>query len=239
MPTTSDAVAAFPFSKKNILIRLLDPEQNTKWDKILTRLGAIRNNSHDDPGWLLANNKVDLFEEAVEQYGSRQRKPKHGAGGKMASVERRRQLRLQDESSPQERKGSRFRTKRQEESPPHREPRKNDICSDDRKHRDEPLDDDDAPIRHRSKRRSDETDDSRESEESSSSEDELIQTILARRLQSESSHKCIEEEEVDNTDNEDCITYGRRLRHVYNVIKEQRECIKKLEEKLAAITNKQ
>ncbi len=206
---SSDSVAIFPFSKKNFLIRLNDPQQFAKWDKILSKMGASRNNSSEDPGWLLPKNKSEEFEEAVVQYGSRQRS-KRSRGRKAVRDDD-----SDREHSPQ-RKGSRFRTKRAEESS--KEERKEPKHSPDKASLDENR-------RH--------SRDSDEEEESESSDDEMIQTVLARRIKSESSHKSIIEEGIDDSNDEDCVSYSRRLRHIYAVLKEQRGRIDALEAMLA------
>lgn len=52
----------------------------------------------------------------------------------------------------------------------------------------------------------------------SDTDDELIQKALARRIMSESSQKSIEATNIENSDNEDCVSFSRRLRHLYGVI---------------------
>lgn len=185
--SSSEAVAAFQFSKKNLLIRLLDPKQFQKWDKILVKIGATRTNSTDDPGWLLLKSKEDEFNIVVAEYGSRkQHKHKRRSSGSSAAAS--------------ERKGSRFR-----ESSSSNDTKVVRDNKDDR-HVSEESDDD--------------------------SEDELIQNVLARRVMSESSHKSITIEDIENSDDEDVVSYARRLRHIYTVIKNQRDKIAMLEEQL-------
>ncbi len=208
----SDAVKQVPFSKKNVLIRLNDFNQYSKWDKILQRIGGTRNNSNDDPGWILSKNQVKQFEDALCQYGSRQRTSKRSRNKNQEDSS------IQEPNSPQ-RKGSRFRNSKQIEDEQNTCKSKND-----------------------SRSRLEDKEDSEDGEENSednesddSSEDELIQAVLKRRLQSESSCKSIETETIDNSDDEDCVSYSRRLRHIYKVLKNQRERIIELEE---IITNK-
>lgn len=57
-------------------------------------------------------------------------------------------------------------------------------------------------------------------EEEESSDDELIQEVLKRRLKSESKQLVIEEDTIENSDDEDVISLSRRLRFVFNKLKE-------------------
>jgi hypothetical protein len=74
---------------------------------------------------------------------------------------------------------------------------------------------------------------SRSSDEESS-DDEMIQTVLARKMKSESSGKHIEEESIPDSDQEDCVSYSRRLRHVYIELAKMREKIAELERRLVS-----
>lgn len=78
----------------------------------------------------------------------------------------------------------------------------------------------------------DETDDeNRDGSDDESSDDELIQTVLARKMKNESSGKLIDTETINDSDEEDCVSYSRRLRHVYAVIGNLRSRIAELEGK--------
>lgn len=75
----------------------------------------------------------------------------------------------------------------------------------------------------RSFSKSDDTED-----ESDDTDDELIQKALTRRIMSESSRKSIEQEFIDNSDNEDCVSFSRRFRYLYRVIRDMGETIRDL-----------
>lgn len=75
------------------------------------------------------------------------------------------------------------------------------------------------------------TKENEDGESESDSDDELIQQALARRIMSESTHKEIELEEVDNSDTEDVVSLCRRMRYLYSVIKRQRKLIEDLTNK--------
>ncbi len=62
--SNSEVVIA-PYSKKNIFLRLIDNESFDKWDKIFVKIGACRNNSNDDPGWIISKDKSDLVEDSI------------------------------------------------------------------------------------------------------------------------------------------------------------------------------
>lgn len=137
------------YSKKSVLVRLLDLDKQKEWDKIMTSLGSTFVDSSGDPSWILPKNKLEQLEDMA----------------KLA-----------------------FRKKREDESS-----------------------------------------ESSESSEESSDDEELIQKVLARRLTYESSQKSIPDETIPNSDDEDCVSYSRRLRHLYSVIKELRTRITVLE----------
>lgn len=71
-----------------------------------------------------------------------------------------------------------------------------------------------------------------ENESDSDTDDELIIKTLARKLKYESSHKEIDESEVENSDLEDVVSLCRRIRHLYKIIKNQQQRILKLESRL-------
>lgn len=179
----SDAITQVSYSKRSVLLRLNDLDRQAHWDKILTRIGATRNNSSEEPGWILSRDRIDLFEEAMYKAKRSRGRAPESARPRSRFVPKNATPSLGDEavSSPDARNHS----------------------SDEEEY------------------------DSRDEE---SSDDELIQTVLARRLMSESSQKSIETEEILNSDDEDCVSYSRRLRHMYTVIKGLRERIKILEE---------
>jgi len=84
--------------------------------------------------------------------------------------------------------------------------------------------------------RKEEDDDKTDSSGSESSDDELIQKVLARKLMSESSHKVIDTEDVDNSDLEDIVSYSRRMRHIYSVLKDLRSRVHYLESQVAKMS---
>ena len=59
----------------------------------------------------------------------------------------------------------------------------------------------------------------------SDSDDELLQKALARRILSESTHREVDLEEVDNSDMEDVVSVSRRLRHIYKMLEKQNKLI--------------
>jgi hypothetical protein len=65
--------------------------------------------------------------------------------------------------------------------------------------------------------------------EDDEADDELIQQALGRRFKSQSSGKIIEEEKVDDSEDEDVISVGRRLRHVYRRLHELEKRLEQLE----------
>ena len=213
---SSDSVGVFPFSKKTLLVRLQDPEKFSKWNKILTQIGAMKNNSNDDPGWLLPKDRLEQFEDALAQYGSRQ-KPKRSRIRRSAHTE------AAEATDSPPRRGSRFRKREPDERP---RDAQSSGSQKERKHRHSVDSADSRGSRGSRYSRDDEREDE-ESEESS--DDELIQTVLKRRILSESSHKNISEEEIPNSDDEDCVSYSRRLRHIYTIMKEFRSKISTLE----------
>lgn len=72
-----------------------------------------------------------------------------------------------------------------------------------------------------------------ENQDDESSDDELIQTVLARKMKNESSGKLIDTENINDSDEEDCVSYSRRLRHIYAVMGNLRSRVAELESKLA------
>jgi len=203
----SDPITQVQYSKKTVFLRLNDLDNYTYWDKLVMRIGASRNNSNDEPGWLLTKDKIDLFEDLLynetrkrsrgrarrESYGSLDPKPKGSRHSKQPRDSKNEELpKTTEYDSPDSTGGS--------------------------------------------SRRHDSRDDY-ESEDISS-EDELIQTTLARRIKSESSHKSIELEDISESDNEDCVSYARRLRHIYIVIKQQRADIEMLKKELSLALQK-
>jgi hypothetical protein len=202
----SKDISSYPFSKKNILIRLNNEEQFDKWDKILTKIGAQYNNSDREPGWILCKTKTDLLDEMISKHGSRQQ-------SKRSRNRHFKREEESDEDSIQKHTTNDYVSERSDNR---------------KKHYSDNLETKEAREYSRDKRYEEDSED----DESSSEDDELIQTVLARRLKSESSQKSIQEEDIENSDNEDCISYSRRLRHIYDVIKKQREQISLLENKL-------
>jgi hypothetical protein len=193
------------FSKKNVLISLKNDNAYKRWNKLITDLGGTWNKSNDDPGWILPQDKVEIFENMLAKYGSR----------RMKSSRMRQKYESDEDDEQNKKKGSRFRKNPKLFS---RDVNENDMQDD--------IDDD------MSAGESGIYSDSRNQE--SDSDDELIQATLARRLMSESSQKSIEEEEILNSDLEDVVSSMRRMRHMYTVIKSLRVRIKNLEDKLEA-----
>jgi hypothetical protein len=68
-----------------------------------------------------------------------------------------------------------------------------------------------------------------EEEDAEQSDDELIQEALARRFKSESSGKTIEDETLPDSEDEDVVSMGRRMRHLYTRIGELTKRVSELE----------
>jgi hypothetical protein len=132
---STEAVELHPYSKKQAFVRLLDTAQRSKWHKILGEIGAVSVDSDRDPGWLLSKDRIDLFEEAVERYGSiRRYKRSRGRPKKYESPE------------PEERKGSRFRKRDKEDHGHERDSRERKHSGDSREEESESSGSDDELI---------------------------------------------------------------------------------------------
>lgn len=67
----SKAISIFDYSKKTVLIRIVDKAQRKKWEKILIDLGANSVGTDGDPGWLLSKSKIDELDDIINECGSR------------------------------------------------------------------------------------------------------------------------------------------------------------------------
>jgi hypothetical protein len=280
----TDAIQVLPFSKGKTLLRFDgDSSEYSYWDKKLTKIGASRNNSSDDPGWLMPKDKMHLLDELMDEEYDKYEKSKKAARtkkskesleeyGREVKAEKAKKEKGRSSGGPGgpggnggERKGSRFRAhkdkgdssaaalpkkrSREDDSPERDSDHDQELAGSERGRRrsankrdSEKRSDDERKhpradaARHESSRSRDDQS-SRESypsEDEDSSDDELIQNVLARRLMSESSQKVIDMEAIPNSDEEDCVSYSRRLRHVYGVVESLRQRIKTLEDAVVA-----
>lgn len=205
-----------PFSKKKVLLRLEDPSKRNRWDKALVKIGASWIDSDREPGWLLPKEDLELFDEVVHNYGSRNKRSSKGKGSRN-NFDRR----TSSDDEDRERKGSRFRTRSSAAS-------KESFGND--RYKGKNSREDSYSSRDSSESRYDEGEPS-----DSDSDDELIQQTLARRLMSESSQKEIAEEAIENSDLEDVVSSCRRMRHIYSVLKDLNKRVKFLEEIVSKI----
>jgi hypothetical protein len=67
----SSVIEIEDYSKKNILVRLLDIDQFDKWDRLLSKVNANWNKSSQDPGWIVKKDMIDLLEHIIDDHGSR------------------------------------------------------------------------------------------------------------------------------------------------------------------------
>lgn len=160
MSNNSEVIIA-PYTKKNIFLRLINNDAFNKWDKIFIKLGACRNNSNDDAGWIISKDKQDLVEDALY----RETKKQSTKNSKEEEVE--------------------------------------------------------------------EGDDEESEESDDYSDDELIQEVLSKKIKSESDHKVIDDNNVDDSDYEDIISVSRRLRNIYNRLNKLDINIQKINDMLA------
>lgn len=183
------------WSKKSLIVSLLDLDLKQKWSRLLSSVHAQWNNSDNSPGWIVPMSFEKELEDIVINNSRSDRKNNRD------SVRRHSRVNSDDVVSGRQNK-------------------QNNDDSDEEYHR--------ATSRRRShSSRSDSDDDDYND---SSSDDELIQEVLAKKLQSESTQKSIESEVIENSDDEDIVSCTRRMRHMYTVMQEQRRKIKHLEE---------
>lgn len=229
--STTYAIDIDSFSKKKLLVTLIDQDQYDKWNSLLTKIGGIPNNSDNQPGWLVPKTEIEELERIIEKHGSRKPKQKRKSrqGGRHS----------QDEYSSHDRS---HEDKREHISPHRRHETvfhsKIENNLDERKYPNSDAKVNKEKYFERKETRSDTStrsdnsstsDDTPESDSDSDTDDELIQSVLARRLMSESSHKSIDEEDVENSDLEDVVTSMRRFRHIYSEIKKLRSKVADLE----------
>lgn len=229
--STTYAIDIDSFSKKKLLVTLIDEDQYDKWNGLLTKIGGIPNNSDNHPGWLVPKTEIEELEKIIEKHGSR--KPKQKRKSRQGG-----QSRQNKNHGSHEDKREHISPHKQHETVFHSKMDNNDLerkldrnldkkqerNSEERKYADSE--------RRTNTTRSDNSstsDDTPESDSDSDTDDELIQSVLARRLMSESSRKCIEEEDVENSDLEDVVTSMRRFRHIYSEIKKLRSKVEDLE----------
>lgn len=222
--STTYAIDIDSFSKKKLLVTLIDEDQYDKWNGLLTKIGGIPNNSDNHPGWLVPKTEIEELEKIIEKHGSRKPKQKRksrqdGQSGRNGSHEDKR-----EHISPHRQHETVFHSKMDNNDLERKLDKKHNRNSEERKYADSE--------RRTNTTRSDNSstsDDTPESDSDSDTDDELIQSVLARRLMSESSRKCIEEEDVENSDLEDVVTSMRRFRHIYSELKKLRSKVADLE----------
>jgi uncharacterized protein with von Willebrand factor type A (vWA) domain len=173
---SSSVVEIENYSKKSVLLKLLDIEYKTAWGKKLTNFEAEWNRSDTKPGWIISKKYeeelLNLLKESKRSRKPRQEKDKHSRIKKQSNDKEESESSHSEES---ERSGS-----------------------------------------------EDESDED-------SSDDELIQMTLTRKLKYESSQKCIEEDNIENSDLEDVVSMCRRIRYLLKVNRQLSERIRELE----------
>lgn len=238
-------ISIVPYAKKSVLVCEPEDEERLEWlNKTLSKLGATRTRSIDRPGWILPRENEEKFKTelvAFEKGSKQHRVRRRSSESEDPKIKHSRKKPANADSSkakstkyfePEEVDTRRPKSKadvsiKDEDSKDHiaRRPRERDSktpyiewedARDYNSHRDGSESDRD---------RSDE-----ESDGNSTSDDELIQLALARKMKSESSQKEIDDEEIKDSDEEDAVSYSRRLRHVYKVLADYRKRIVQLEQ---------
>ena len=225
------------YSKKSFFLSNPEDAEVLAWaDQVIHRLGGIKGTNDGEEGWILPKSqemnlliqyrvfrdKTDALNQRARQSRNPEKKrkrsrvfvraPEHSifSGAKRTNSE---DIHSENEDSSKPISYINWEKVDDKQSGVHSE--------DEKKHSSRKSEDDDEKIE------SDE-----EPEECESSDDEMIQEVLARKMKSESSGKLIETETVNDSDEEDCVSYSRRLRHVYVVIENLRSRVKELEAKL-------
>lgn len=202
----TEAIDVESYSKKSLLVLLVDDTQYDKWDKLLCKIGATRNNSDNSPGWILPKTKIEDLENLISEHGSREKR-KQSSRKKEDKQEDKREDRRED------RKENKREDKREKYSRDYnKSERKGNANSSDSGHSSGDSPDDDMS--------------------GSDTDDELIQSVLSKRLMSESSQKSIPDEQVENSDLEDVVSSMRRFRHIYAELKQLRNRVSELEKEV-------
>lgn len=221
------------FSKKNILLRLIDSDNYHKWDRIFCKMGACRNNSNEDPGWIISKDKLDDIEDVIfrEEQKNMKKRSKNRSGNKKDSVKKSESIINKHEAvQSSESKGQESQTRDgkdedTDETDAQSGPSNRSRCDDERDDNDDDDDDNDDDDNDEEYSSSEDY----STEEDESSDDELIQKVLARRLKYQSSQKVINETKIEDSDQEDVISHSRRFRYLYDTIKLLEERISALE----------
>lgn len=228
-------ISIVPYAKKSILVCEPEDENRLEWlHKTLSKLGATRTKSIDRPGWILSKENEEkfkdellAFERGSKQHSTRRQSPepeskkiKHSRkkpsntdnlSSKNKYLESKNETELRDEEYKTSTK------KTEKDSKPKSYIEWEDTREYDSHHDDVESDQEGS-----------------ESDGNSTSDDELIQAVLARKMKYESSQKEIDEEEIKDSDEEDSVSYSRRMRHVYKVLAEYRKRITELEQIIRA-----
>lgn len=223
--TMPKPISIVPYAKKSVLVCEPEDEERLEWlNKTLSKLGATKTRSIDRPGWVLPKENENEFKSMLLSYekGDKpHRARRHSIEPEDHKIKHSRKKPVNMDHIP-------FKTK-------HFRPEDSDSKSLDEEHKSKKnsktsyIEWEDAR-EYDSHHRDVESDNERSDSDDESSDDELIQAVLARKMKCESSQKEITEEEIKDSDEEDAVSYSRRLRHVYKVLGEYRKKIIELEQ---------
>lgn len=221
------------YSKKSVFLSIPSDIETLTWaDQVIHRLGGVKGVNEGERGWILPksqeinfHSQYKLFKEthSIISNKRRSRNPEKKHKRSRVFVRESEQKsgsssQLDDSKDETEKRLSGLKPVSyiNWETP-------NDV-------KDDSLSDDEKK-RSRSRNRDESDDENRSGSDDESSDDELIRAVLARKMKSESSGKSIESETINDSDEEDCVSYSRRLRHIYSVIETLRTRISELEKK--------
>lgn len=225
------------YSKKSVFLSVPEDREIFLWAvETIHRLGGVKGFHEGEKGWILPGNQEENFRA---QYGIFREK--------RATLSNQRVRHSRDPDK--KRKRSRVFVRPDQNSANHSqfpERRSSPVDLEDKKEETEKKISSLRPVSYinwevsndkqeetlsEDEKNNDESDD--ENQDDESSDDELIQTVLARKMKNESSGKLIDTENINDSDEEDCVSYSRRLRHIYAVIGNLRSRVAELESKLA------
>jgi hypothetical protein len=222
-------ISIVPYAKKSVLVCEPEDEERLEWlNKTLSKLGATKTRSIDRPGWVLSKEHEEEFKDMLLNYER---------GGKPRRARRQSAEPEEDHKIKHSRKHIPFKTKHfQAEDKDSKSQNENDKSK--KSSKTSYIEWEDAREYEANHHDVESENERSGSEEDSSSDDELIQAVLARKMKCESSQKEIAEEEIKDSDEEDAVSYSRRLRYVYKVLGDYRKRITELE-KLIQSTKQQ
>lgn len=229
------------YSKRSVFLSVPDDIESLTWaDQTIHRLGGVKGTNDGEKGWILPKSQEVNFRVQYRLFKEKSDAPAHRTRQSRNPDKKRKRSRVFVRASEH----SAFNeVKKHGPEVAHSEDSKNELkpvsyinwedpigdklepaSENEKKHESPELEDDEETV---------ETDDEdREEGDDESSDDELIQAVLARKMKSESSGKLIDTETINDSDEEDCVSYSRRLRHVYAVLANLRSRIAELESKI-------